>query len=290
MAPSNSQEAQQNTYVFSTETIAEMNRLKMQNQFITEAMGGQNGHLPEFSDLSRFRRILDLGCGPGDWLQDLAYAHPEIEFVGVDINQQMIEYANARKTQNIVFQVMNITEPLDFPSNSFDLVNSRLISFAITKPVWPHLAQEGMRILKPGGIMRMTESESPITNSRATERFADLLRRALQKADQIFSPDGQHVGITYMLGSFLQKAGFQNIRHRSFSLDFSAGTSAHDAMYENTRMAYLLAQPFMLRMGAATQQELTEVYNDTMREMQEPDFRALWQFMVVWGEKPTEEQ
>jgi hypothetical protein len=50
---------------------------------------------------------------------------------------------------------------------------------------------------------------------------------------QSFSPDGRHVGITPMIGHFLQDAGCLNIQEQAHALEFSAGTAAQqDSMQD----------------------------------------------------------
>ncbi len=103
-------------------------RLIEQSRLFTQCMGGPLTGLP---DPANFQSILDIACGPGDWVLDVAFAHPTSEVAGIDISQIMIEYANARmRTQNVSnasFGVMNILKPLEFSDHTFDLVNARFL-------------------------------------------------------------------------------------------------------------------------------------------------------------------
>src|SRR5947199_4835220 len=132
-----------NVYFNNPESGVEMARLIDQDRYVTEGMGGL---LAERSnDFSGIHRILDMACGPGGWALEIAYTHPEIEVVGFDISQAMIDYARARAQvqglDNASFYVMDATKPLDFPESSFDLVNARTIGFFPTT-VWPNLMRE----------------------------------------------------------------------------------------------------------------------------------------------------
>ncbi len=128
--PPNSEHSQQGHegYVVDAENAAEMARLVVLQQVLTKAMGGV---LAEQSDLSQVRDVLDIACGPGAWVLDVAQQYPDVHLVGIDISQLMIEYANdLAKSQGVAqvrFQVMDATKPLLFPDASFDLVN-RLLS------------------------------------------------------------------------------------------------------------------------------------------------------------------
>ncbi|GCE20642.1 hypothetical protein KDK_44420 [Dictyobacter kobayashii] len=108
--------------------------------------------------------MLDIACGPGGWALDLAFARPDMEVIGIDISQTMITYAtasaNSQDLRNISFDVMDTTQRLDFPDHSFDLVNGRLLSSFLRKDAWVGLFQECKRILRPGGVLRITETDN----------------------------------------------------------------------------------------------------------------------------------
>jgi ubiquinone/menaquinone biosynthesis C-methylase UbiE len=116
------------TYVFNPESPTEMARLINQDRILTQAMSGPFAGLPDTSSL---HNILDLGCGPGGWVLDVASALPEANVQGVDISRIMVDYASVcahtRQLPNASFGVMDISEPLDFPDAGFDLVNARTL-------------------------------------------------------------------------------------------------------------------------------------------------------------------
>jgi len=288
MTTQENQPASGNVYFSNPESSAEMARLLDQDRLITEGMGGL---IAEFEDLSRFHRILDIACGPGGWAQELASAHPEFEVVGFDISQIMIDYARAfaqvRNLQNLTFQVMDLQQPLDFPDNSFDLVNSRFINF-LPAASWPKLMQELNRITRPGGIIRLTESEWwYYSNSPALENLNALLIRALKVQGGSFSQSGRFTGVLPMLGHFLHDIGCVDIQHKSHVIDYSYGSEASTGFRGDARANFKLFQPFIIRMGVATQEELDQIYEQMLSEMAREDFRGLMFPLTVWGEKPA---
>ena len=92
-------------YFADQEDMRELVRLLKQGQMLTETAGGV---LPEQDDLRRFHDILDLACGPGEWVMALSKASPLLHIVGVDLSQRMIEYAQslipAARNQDVQFQ------------------------------------------------------------------------------------------------------------------------------------------------------------------------------------------
>lgn len=278
--------ANESTYVLDNESATEMARLMYQDRLLTKGMGGL---FSELSDVSHMHDILDIACGPGGWVLDVAYNYPKINVVGVDISRIIIEYAKAQAwsqgLENASFRIMNVLNRLDFPDSSFDLVNARFLFGFMPPTAWPGLLQECLRITRPGGLIRLTEGELPITNNFACEQFRDMFTRALHIAGQSFSPDGRNIGITPMLGGLLRDAGYHNIQERAHALNGSAGTEAHQSFYQNIEIGGKLSEPFLIKMKVTTQEEFAEAYNQAMAEAMLDNFRAIWYYLTVWGEK-----
>src|SRR5689334_12775839 len=86
---------EKNTYLFDAESAEEMVRLMYQDALFTEGMEGFFAE--HHNDFAGIEKVLDIGCGPGEWVRDLAEAHTQIQVIGIDISRRMIEYANAQK-------------------------------------------------------------------------------------------------------------------------------------------------------------------------------------------------
>src|SRR5579875_2613408 len=276
------------TYVIDPEQAAELARLMQQERVVTEGMGGL---FPEGQELPEDGRVLDLACGPGGWALELAFAYPQLSVNGVDISASIIEYARAQaqscRLENVHFRTMNIMQLLAFPDGFFDLINARFIAWFMTPAAWPRLLAECRRLLKPGGIIRLTEGEPPLTTSAAFEALMDLATRALQRAGQSFSPDGRHVGITPMLPRLLRQAGFEEVRLRASAIEWSSGTPAHDGFFKDFLIAFEIGRPFSVKLGLATLEELERLSQQAVAEMQQDEFCAVSLLLTVWGRQPA---
>lgn len=276
----------ENTYILG-DSSAEMARLIEQDRHFTKAMGGL---LPEQSDLSGIRRVLDVGCGPGGWALEVAHAYPHMQVVGIDISARMIDYANvqarASGLDNASFRVKNALELLDFADESFDLVNARFIEGFIPAVAWPGVIQEFKRIIRPGGIIRLTDCEWGMTNSFAYQKLLGISIHAMQVVGLSHSPDGRNYAITPLLSRFLRDAGCVNIKEQAHSMDFSAGTEAHLGSFQDFSIGYQLMQPFQVSTGVTTQQEVEQLHRQLTVEMLASDFRGIMYFLTAWGEKP----
>jgi ubiquinone/menaquinone biosynthesis C-methylase UbiE len=209
------------TYFIDAENAAEMARLMTMAQQVTEDMGGI---FPPDLDLTTVHQALDIACGPGQWVLDVARTAPNIQVTGGDISHLMISYARtlAKDLPNAHFQVMDARQPLAFPDSFFNFVQARFITAFMLAPAWPRLLAECHRILQTGGILRLVEGESfGISNSASMEQYNALLAQAMRRAGHCFAPDGNMFGITPMLPRLLREQGFQQIQQRAYALDFS---------------------------------------------------------------------
>src|SRR5712691_2091916 len=155
-----SDENSENTYIIDTESAAEMARLIDQSRSMNEAMGSL---FPESIDLSAIHSVLDVACGPGEWVQQVAALYPHIQVVGTDISNLMIRYAAQRarvqKLANASFQVMDARTPLAFADGAFDLVNARFIAAFLPRNEWPQVTKEFARLTRAGGTIVLTETD-----------------------------------------------------------------------------------------------------------------------------------
>src|SRR6266849_9612130 len=175
----------------------ELTRLQIQDQMLTAGMGGV---LPEQPDPTVFQRVLDVGCGTGGWLIEVAKTYPSMtQLIGVDISNKMLDYARTqaeaqRVSERVQFASMDALRMLEFPDKSFDLVNHRAGLGYLRTWDWPKLLQEYRRIARPNGVIRITEVnfalESP---SPALNRLNLLLVQAFFKAGHYFTAEGDSV-------------------------------------------------------------------------------------------------
>ena len=263
----------------------ELTRLQAQDHMITASMGGV---LSEQPDPTRFKRILDIGCGPGGWLIDTAKAYPSItQLFGVDISGKMLDYARNQAMTNgvsdrVEFVIMDALRMLEFPNNFFDLVNMRLAQSWIRTWEWPKLLQEALRVCKPGSIIRFTEGCYGQSTSVALNRFDQIGIQALHRAGYYFTPESDAI-LTH-LPRLMHQHGVQNVQTRAYTFECRAGTPEGLFFAENVKLVYRVGLPF-LKKWIRIPDDYEDIYQQALLDMQTPGFVVTWNQITAWGNK-----
>jgi len=264
----------------------ELLRLVNQDRVVTASMGGV---LAEQTAPSAFRRVLDVACGPGGWVIEAAQTYPEMSLVGIDINQRMIRYARAQAATHhvddrIEFHVMDALHPLAFPDASFDLVNLRFaISFVRTWD-WPRLLGELLRVVRPGGVVRLTDEEViHQSTSSASMQFCEMLLCALFRSGHLFAQES--TGLTAHLALLLSRHGCLQVQAKAYTLQYQAGTPEGQAYVEDGMHVLRTLRPFLQKWGCMSK-DYDAICHQAVEEMQRPDFCAAWHLRTSWGTKP----
>jgi ubiquinone/menaquinone biosynthesis C-methylase UbiE len=264
----------------------EMTRLEVQDKMLTTGMGGV---LPELADPTLLRRVLDVGCGTGGWLLETARSYPSIETLfGVDISSKMMAYARAQAEAQqlagqVQFQTMDALRILEFPPASFDLVNQRGATSWLRTWDWEKLLLEYQRVSRPGGIIRITEFGGAESNSPALTKLNAIGLEASYNSGRLFT--ASHDGVTRELVRLMTVHGISNVQTRLHTLVFQAGTLMGQYFSDDMAHLFHLAKPFYQK-WTRVPDDYQEIYEQALKEMQQPDFVATWTFLTAWGTRP----
>ena len=261
----------------------ELTRLTIQDDMITREMGGV---LPEQSNMEGIQRILDVACGTGGWLIQVAKTYPDMKVLeGVDISKRMIEYAHSRAemaqvSDRVSFRVMDALQMLEYPDDYFDMVNMRFSIGFIRTWEWGKMLTEMQRVIRPGGIIRITEGNISTSNSDALTQLYNMFSCAFEKAGHLFSPEQTSMGDN--LPGLFKQYGLQQVETRTYDIQYLAGTpTGQDYCNDMTHM-FKTSQPFIQKWGCAGKNYDT-IYQHMLNDMQRPDFHATWQVVTIWG-------
>lgn len=284
-SPTNPHREQPSTYfVQDRKAKEELIRLHIQDQLMTASMGGV---LSEQADPTIFQRVLDVGCGSGDWLIEVAKTYPSIPFlIGTDISKRMIDYARAQAeaegvSDRIEFYTMDALRGLEFADGYFDLVNQRFGMSWIRTWDWPKLLQEYQRVTRPGGVIRITETDLEEGPYPALRQLSQLFIQAFFQAGHLFTAESG--GITNHLIRLLhQYAGIRNVQTHQHTLEYHAGTPEWQSLHDHSRRLYQTAVPF-LHKWTRVPENYEEIFQQAMNEQKQPDFVGSWHLLTAWG-------
>jgi ubiquinone/menaquinone biosynthesis C-methylase UbiE len=111
-------------------------------------------------------RVLDVGCGTGRTLHQLAITHPRLRLHGADLSPAYIKRARERLAHidELTLAVEN-GEALPWADATFDVVTSTYMFHELPRNARRNVMREMLRLLRPGGLVVLEDSaqvsESP---------------------------------------------------------------------------------------------------------------------------------
>ncbi|CAG8640332.1 6742_t:CDS:2 [Ambispora leptoticha] len=126
-----------------------VDRVQVQHHVFREILK-DNFSAPIKDTLRQGASVLDLGCGPGIWVCEMAADYKYSMFHGVD-------YLNIFPTQkpvNAQFIKANLLKRLPFKDEDFDYVHLRSLVLAFTPDQWEYMIiKEAVRLLRPNAYI-----------------------------------------------------------------------------------------------------------------------------------------
>ncbi|MFI4974210.1 MAG: methyltransferase domain-containing protein [Caulobacterales bacterium] len=107
--------------------------------------------------------VLDLACGSGGFLKDLAATFPRARLFGLDLSPAYLDAARVSAAL-----VQGQAERLPFADASMDAVTSIYLFHELPPKVRPVVAAEIARVLKAGGVLALADSIQPVDEPRLT--------------------------------------------------------------------------------------------------------------------------
>lgn len=146
------------------------------------------------STIPKGGKVLDIGCGPGNFTQYIKTQDFEVE--GIDISEKMLEIAK-RKVPEGIFKQMDMRS-LEYENNTFDFILSSFSLIHIPSNEVISTLKEWNRVLKNGGKLGLITQkgkkdqvviESFMPSEKMFFNFftAETIRTFLKQADFIVS-------------------------------------------------------------------------------------------------------
>jgi len=105
--------------------------------------------------------VLSVGCGPGVILNEVSELHPSVRATGIDISADRVKEAFQRNRENPRLNfVRGDAQAMPFPSDSFDLVYSRMLLQYLREK--EKAVAEMARVCRPGGIVLLQDLDGQL--------------------------------------------------------------------------------------------------------------------------------
>lgn len=155
-------------------------------------------------------RVLDIGCGPGGYLQELS-TRPSLELIGIDLSAGMLRDLRSRWKQTAVYPHMLCADVQQIPlaTGSVDVALAMHMLYHV--PNIPQALQELRRIVRPGGkLLALTNSADHVAE------IFNLIADAIDAHVGTPIADRQPVIRRFRLNDagLLLKASFGNVERR----------------------------------------------------------------------------
>ncbi|MFT3693510.1 MAG: methyltransferase domain-containing protein [Kofleriaceae bacterium] len=114
-------------------------------------------------------RVIDIGCGTGATLHQIARAHPKLRLTGVDLSPAYIKHARKQliDLDDITLAVEN-GEDLPWADATFDVATSTYMFHELPRNARRNVVREMMRVVKPGGLV-VIEDSAQLVESKVFE-------------------------------------------------------------------------------------------------------------------------
>ena len=153
-------------------------------------------------------RVLDIGCGSGDFTSRVALLVPDGEVVGVDPQASMLEAAGGVARPNQRFVQARAQELLAaLPNHTFDAIFSRATLQWIPLADYPGIFAAILALLRPGGWFRL-ECGAAGNVARVAEVVGEIsVRHGGPPPPWTFADPGQHLDLLEAAGFAVDDAG-----------------------------------------------------------------------------------
>ncbi|KAG2203776.1 hypothetical protein INT47_012709 [Mucor saturninus] len=224
-------------------------------------------------------RVLDVACGSGVWVLDMASSYPDSQFYGIDF---ACIFPNTIKPPNTTFHQGDLLDPEGFPypDEFFDYIHMRLVYNCFSPADLKTVLNEINRVLKPGGYVEFRDIDPTIKNPGPTadQFFADFTDRMLE----LHSVD---VTWTQRLCEVLSNLGdLTDIHHQEVSVGFGYDGPLASSIDCSIRDALRSHKQFFMNAYSITSDECEEKINNIIKES--ATHHSYFNYYMAWGRKP----
>jgi SAM-dependent methyltransferase len=265
---------EQNSPEYWQETAAsEVARVFFGHPYMMEALGSL---LPAAIDLRKAQRVLDIGCGNGEWARRLAKQCPHLSVMGIDTSPHLIQEALKRardeELNSLSFYQFGTAQALSFANESFDIVHVHSLASFISTAMWSRILDEMIRLLKADGWLNIVDYEHGTTSSQAFNKLAAMGMAGVRALGGSIAPASPTRGAAARLYGFLVDAGLIDVSYTVHALDYGVNSHPGTRAFLNDFVTDMLNfKPFVLQLGLTDGETFDALLAQTRIDFYQPD-------------------
>src|SRR6266550_5338695 len=223
--------------------------------------------------------VLSVGCGPGVILREISALNPSVRATGIDVSADRVEEAKRRNRgiPQLKF-VRGDAQAMEFASNSFDLVYSRmLLEYLKDKE---RAVREMARVCKPGGTVLLQDLDGQLLWHYPED---PMVQGTAEKVVTALSATGFDPFVGRKLFWLAQKAGLTNLAVQVECYHLIAG-EIDPRLLKQWELKLEIARPQLARAlgGESQANEQSRAFLEYLRR---PDTLTYSTVFTVTGEK-----
>jgi len=223
--------------------------------------------------------VLSVGCGPGVILRELCTLDASIRATGLDISDERVQEAIQKNRQNKQANfVRGDAQAMDFASNSFDLVYSRmLLEYLKDKEC---AVREMVRVCKPGGAVLLQDLDGQLLWHYPED---PVVQGTVEKVVRALAVTGFDPFVGRKLFSLAHRGGLKNIDVQVECYHLIAG-EIEPAILDQWELKLEIAGPQLARL-LGSESEAREQSRRFLEYLCRPDTLTYSTVFTVTGEK-----
>ncbi|RHZ78345.1 hypothetical protein Glove_166g23 [Diversispora epigaea] len=266
-------------YFFPNDT-GESDRLQEEHYLFQHVWKG-NFSSPVQSTLNQpGATVLDVGCGPGTWVIDMASTFSSAIFIGLDISPMFP--SDQKKPHNASFLQSNLLDGLPFPDNIFDFTHQSLIATALEESQWKDEAiLELIRVTKPGGWIEFMEIESCKSDEIQSPNYYKIMNSFIN----FFVEQNINLKICPVIESVLKNnKQIKNVKHEMCAIPLGQwGGRLGEMAAGNFMSIYLTFKPSLSQFMGITHEEFDKMLRLSRLEMDSNKY--FWNISRIYAQK-----
>jgi ubiquinone/menaquinone biosynthesis C-methylase UbiE len=224
--------------------------------------------------------ILSVGCGPGVILREVCALDSSITGTGIDISAERIQEALRKNPVNSrVKLVQGDAHAMQFPSDSFDLVYSRMLFEYLHNK--EQAAAEMVRICRPGGSVLLQDLDGQLLWNYPED---PVVQGAVERIVAGLAKTGFDPFVGRKLFSLAHKAGLTNIEVQVECYHLIAG-EIDPKILQQWELKLEIAVPWIARILGG-ERAATEQVQRFLEYLRRPDTLTYSNVFTVTGVKP----